>query len=84
MWTTRATVGSTFDGVGAGQEVNSRAEAGEGSPNAPWQKASHAPTHLTALSISLLQTRPATQTNIFALCKNAIHMYFSGNLSLIV
>ena len=36
----------------SGQQVNSRV----GSPNAPWQKPSHAPTHLTALSISLLPT----------------------------
>ena len=67
LWTTRATVGPTFDGVGGGWagEVNSRAEAEEGSPNAPWQKASHAPTHLTALSISLLLTsmQPASPPN---------------------
>ena len=45
----------------SGQQVNSRV----GSPNAPWQKPSHAPTHLTALSISLLPTN-RTQTNKFA------------------
>ena len=42
----------------------------EGSPNAPWQKASHAPTHLTALSISLLPT-DQNQTNKVAIFRQS-------------